>query len=66
MLIDTHCHPYMCKHTDIPTYIGNFKSAGGTQMISIGIDIETSKQSIELATTHPEIYTSIGIHPSDI
>jgi TatD DNase family protein len=36
-----------------------------THTIVVGTDLESSKQAVELADKHEEIYASIGIHPVD-
>lgn len=41
------------------------ENAVGT--ICVGVDFETSKKAIEIATQNPEfIYATIGLHPSDV
>ena len=64
MFIDTHAH------LDFPEFkyetsavLGRAKEAGVERVINIGVDIETSKHSLELARRYPEIYAAIGIHP---
>ena len=36
-----------------------------TYTITIGTDIETSKQAVDLADTHKNVYACIGVHPVD-
>ena len=40
-------------------------AAGVTQLVCAGIDPETSRASIELARSHPEVFASAGLHPHD-
>jgi len=37
----------------------------GVLMICVGTDLETSKQGIELAKKHDNMWTSVGLHPND-
>jgi TatD DNase family protein len=39
------------------------KQVGVRQIITIGIDLPTSRRAIELAEANGEIYATIGIHP---
>ncbi|MBI2064631.1 MAG: TatD family hydrolase [Candidatus Yanofskybacteria bacterium] len=38
----------------------------GVSMICVGMDLETSKQAIELAQKYPNIWASVGLHPNDV
>ena len=35
-------------------------------IISVGIDVQSSRRAVELATLHPMISATIGIHPHDV
>ncbi len=65
--IDTHCH------LDMDAYSADFKdvlersaSCGVKQVITIGIDLNSSKRAIELAKQHDMLYATVGIHPHDV
>ncbi|MCP4522676.1 MAG: TatD family hydrolase [Candidatus Gracilibacteria bacterium] len=66
MFIDTHCHPYSAKEKNIDIILKNFQNAGGTHLISIGTNINTSQKSIHLASENNFIYATVGIHPCDV
>lgn len=64
MFIDTHAH------LDFPEYKGEIgaaiaraKDCGVEKIINVGVDLETSKKSVELARHYPEIYAAVGLHP---
>lgn len=64
MYIDTH------SHLDFPEFkaeesavLGRAIDAGVKKIINVGVDLETSKTSSNLARRYPEIYASVGIHP---
>lgn len=65
MYIDTHCHLNFPQYdTDRAMVIGNAKKAGVKQFINPGVDLYSSKQTIELAKKHPGvIFAAVGIHP---
>lgn len=64
MFIDTHCHLNFPEFkTEVPAVLGRAKEARVGKMINVGIDLDTSKQSLDLARKYPEIYATIGFHP---
>lgn len=64
MLVDTHCHldfeDLVAEQTDI---LARARQVGVQQIITIGIDLPTSRRAIALAEANGEIYATIGIHP---
>ncbi|MDD2907430.1 MAG: TatD family hydrolase [Candidatus Gracilibacteria bacterium] len=65
-IIDTHCHPYLNKIKNKDDIINNFFSNGGEYMIVIGTNLETTKESLDIAKINPKIFATMGIHPCDI
>ncbi|QFR39326.1 TatD family deoxyribonuclease [Candidatus Gracilibacteria bacterium 28_42_T64] len=65
MFIDTHCHPLLSKEKTEEFIIENFQKSGGKYLVSIGTNLNSSKQSLELANRYDCIYSTIGIHPTD-
>lgn len=66
MIIDTHSHIYMNKNTTQGEIIRNLKKDWVEKIISIWIDINTSKKCVELAKKYPwVVYPTIWIHPND-
>lgn len=64
MLIDTHAH------LDFPEFKGEIGSAiaragdvGVKKIINVGVDMPTSKRSVEIARHYPEVFATIGLHP---
>jgi len=64
LFVDTHCHldfeDLVAEHTGI---LARARQAGVQQIITIGIDLPTSRRAIALAEANGEIYATIGIHP---
>ena len=60
-LVDSHCHLEMIA--DTATAVAEARAAGVTQIITIGIDLASSRQAIELAATEPGVYATVGLHP---
>ncbi|HOX40804.1 MAG TPA: TatD family hydrolase [bacterium] len=64
MFIDTHSHLNFPEFKgDVPSILGRARDAGVGKMINVGIDHDTSKQSLGLARKYPEIYAAVGFHP---
>ena len=67
MLIDTHCHLTMPDfEADQSAVIQRATEAGISRLITIGTDIEDSRQAIAIAEKHDFIYAAVGIHPHDV
>ena len=65
-LIDTHTHLDFDQYDgDRNNVILRAKENNVKAMITIGIDLETSKRSIEIAQKHTNVFASVGIHPHD-
>ncbi len=63
-LIDTHCHLDMGDYgTDTASIIQNAAKDGVTRIITVGIDVESSRRAVELANLFPGVWATVGIHP---
>lgn len=67
MIFDTHAH-YDDEqfNDDRENLLREIFSAGIGNIVNVGADMITSRQSIALAKAYPEIYAAVGVHPSDI
>lgn len=64
-LVDSHCHLYYEPYiNDIQGTIDICKNNNINKLLSIGVDLKTSKKNIELVQKYNEIYCTIGIHPN--
>lgn len=64
--IDTHCHlNFSTFQNDIKQVILKAYDAGVQRILIPGIDLATSKQAVELAEIHSEIFAAVGIHPNE-
>jgi len=65
-LIDSHAHIYYRDYADdFDEMLQRAADAGVGAMLVVGTDIESSRQSVELADKYPQLYASVGIHPHD-
>lgn len=66
-LIDTHCHLDMETYSeDLDDVIKRAAAHGVKTIISIGIDVLSSKRAVNLAKRYENIFATIGVHPHDV
>ena len=64
MLIDSHAHLDMKQFdSDRDQVIDRALSADVKHIITVGIDIKSSRNALHLTTHYPSIFATIGIHP---
>lgn len=61
-IFDSHCHPQF-HHYD---HDREEVIRRGVPMICVGTDIKTSKQAVELAKNHSEVWAAVGAYPNDL
>ena len=65
-LVDSHAHIYGPDFADdFADMLQRATDAGVAAILTVGTDIESSRQSVELAEKYPQVYASVGIHPHD-
>ena len=67
---DSHAHYYDERFSEelsegVDSLIGTLLSDNVSYIVNIGTSLETSRQAIEQAKKYENMYTAIGIHPSD-
>ena len=65
-LFDSHCH--LDDHgyfKDIEGILRNAKEAGVCEMLTVGVDLNSSQRAVELAESNRGVYASVGVHPHD-
>lgn len=67
VFIDTHCHlDFPDYQADLPAVLSRAHGAGVTRIITVGIDLPTSRTAIELAGRHAELFATVGVHPHHV
>ncbi|MDG4476902.1 TatD family hydrolase [Thiovibrio frasassiensis] len=67
VLIDTHCHLDMSAYQeDYAPLLLRARDAGVSRIISVGIDLESSRRAIALAEQDDGIYATVGVHPHNV
>jgi TatD DNase family protein len=62
-LVDSHCHLEMID--DPAAAVAVARAAGVAQLVTIGIDLASSRQAIGLAAGTPGVYATVGLHPHE-
>tara|TARA_B100001996_G_scaffold349390_1_gene308066 strand:- start:1923 stop:2678 length:756 start_codon:yes stop_codon:yes gene_type:complete len=64
--IDTHCHIYYDKYDhDINDVINRASNNNVNNIICVGVDLESSRKSLELAEQYQSVFATVGYHPHE-
>jgi TatD DNase family protein len=65
MLTDSHAHLDFPEFADdLDQVIRRAADAGVNRIVTVGTTLDSCRKSIQLAERYPEVYVSVGIHPS--
>lgn len=65
MFVDSHAHLDFPNYADdLPQVLERAQAAGVAYIITIGINLESSRKAIELAQKYSSIYATVGFHPN--
>jgi hypothetical protein len=62
--VDTHCHLFLMDQ-EPAVAVEAAKAARVERMICVGVDVQTSERSIQIASELDGVRASAGIHPHD-
>lgn len=64
MWFDSHCHLHLCADgEDADQVVDRARLAGVLEMLTVGIDLESSRRTVDLASADG-VYAAVGIHPN--
>ena len=65
-IIDTHAHLDLPQFdSDRESVIERAVETGVSNIITNGIDLESSRQAIKIAGRFPAVFAAVGFHPQD-
>lgn len=65
--IDTHCHLDMAAYiSELPAILERASANHVYRIVTIGIDIASSRAAVSLARRYPQLSATIGMHPHDV
>jgi TatD DNase family protein len=62
--VDTHCHLFLLDREPADVVEAS-RAAGVDRLVCVGIDVETSARSLELAESFEGVFATAGMHPHD-
>ncbi len=63
-LTDTHCHLNLPEYSgDLEAVLARARAAGVSHIVVPGVDLETSRIAVELASKNGDVHAAVGIHP---
>ena len=64
MWFDSHCHLHLCEeNSELREILERARRAGVTEMLTVGIDLASSRRALELAE-HDGVRAAVGVHPN--
>ena len=70
MFVDSHCHldklDYKSDHSEIAEVIEKAKASNVTEMLSVGVTLDSFPDMMELISPFDNVYVSCGVHPLDV
>ena len=61
--IDNHCH--IPPGDDGDAWVRSAREAGVGELITVGVTLARSREAIEIAARHDNVYATVGVHPHD-
>ncbi|HEY7477793.1 MAG TPA: TatD family hydrolase [Actinomycetota bacterium] len=62
--VDTHCHLFLGE-VEPAVVVETARGAGVERLICVGVDVESSRASLELADSLEGVFATAGVHPHD-
>ncbi len=63
LLVDSHAHLDLLQEPEKALALG--RAAGVVQVVTIGIDLATSRRAARFAQEHEDVFYTVGLHPHD-
>lgn len=64
--VDSHCHLDMSAYDDCRRVVERAETVGVKYILSVGIDLPSSRAAVALAEEFEGVYCSVGIHPHHV
>jgi TatD DNase family protein len=62
--LDSHTHLDLIERP-VPEVLAEARAAGIVKVVTIGVDLPTSRWAADCADEHPDVYAAVAIHPND-
>jgi TatD DNase family protein len=68
-VVDSHCHLDLLADLPgpslLPDALAAARAVGVRRVVTIGVDVETSRWQADVAATHPDVHAAVAIHPNE-
>ena len=61
---DSHCHLDLIEQP-VPEVLADARAARITRVVTIGVDVPTSRWAADCADAHPGVYAAVAVHPNE-
>jgi TatD DNase family protein len=62
--LDSHCHLDLIERP-VPEILADARTAGITRVVTIGVDLPSSRWAADCADAHADVYAAVAIHPNE-
>lgn len=62
--VDSHCHLDLMG-VDVDGAMTAARTAGIEKVVTVGIDVASSRWQVEAASAHPDVFATVAIHPNE-
>ncbi len=64
MYTDTHCHLALIDGEEpVDAIVDRARAAGVGAMVTVGVDLASSAEAVQVASSFPDVWAVVGIHP---
>lgn len=64
MFTDTHCHLTLAGGDDpVEDVVARAHAAAVTSLVTVGVDLASSVEAVQVASAHEGVHAAVGIHP---
>jgi TatD DNase family protein len=62
--LDSHCHLDLIEQP-VTEVLADARAAGITRVVTIGVDLATSRWAADCAAAHRDVYAAVAVHPNE-
>jgi TatD DNase family protein len=63
-VLDSHCHLDLMD-TPVEQALAEARAVGVTTVVQVGVDLESSRWSAQVAAEHPDVWAAVALHPNE-
>jgi TatD DNase family protein len=62
--LDSHCHLDIMK-VPVEEVVADARAVGIRRVVTIGVDLPSSRWAADCAAAHPDVYAAVAVHPNE-